>query len=1636
MPLVASLLLLTFLLSSCVPALSAPVSEKTVNVAMSATWPATPLLVETAEHVASVDSQHYWSFLSTLGTHLTSLPAPPTTESQWYDVCVTAASALLGNASMEILRTALALHTHSVKAQLYHTLLHDTAIVYNASIEQCADTVVQYNGRLSCDVSSVADVKLDSTEHVYEFDHIYPSPVSAPNRTLILYADLSRLHQSDAHSQLLQMSRNGLIQYVLRPKFSHTSAAPLQLQGWGVELAIKNMEYKVLDDSRVHSSSGADDGEAVVGGATLWSRLRIQDQDVVEGLADFEAEYAVNAEDEKILVKDNTDYALGDIALQASQVILHSADPLQALYELTGQFPAYASALTKVKVNSTVRSGTERKGIQPGSNLISLHGQALSVDDLDVYALLALLQSHSTLIDYFASLHLSPASTRQLLSASSATPSDEQEAMLTMYGAGVDRNQFLVRMDTSDPAISDNVVSWMNDMTRDKRYTQWPATVREFLQPAWGQQLKYVRQNLYTGVAVADISSVRGLELVHNLWQFVKGNAPMRVGLVLAVDELETSEEEEASVEIEDEYKQLIGATKDIDTSGKSRDDYISVQSLLTRMVHHLKTQGTAEDVWNFLDTLYQEGADITEDVAWDVFGQFVSDADDKSKQQEIVSDPAAIQFISASTTYLASRGFTTAMLPTFVVHNQLHPYRAEHGADFRSYLMEIVFNEQRKAGLRVYLNAFRDRMDFAEYWNSRSNVYTKLAPHILKPAEQQTFAPNLLPTRPPSDAAPKLVYLTSLDPEREFSVKGVTYWVVADWDSVEGLQLASAALDHLEKGSEQYQSRVAFIFNPSSAATIASSFTSRLVSAIIHSYSLSQSLPHLRKLISLASWVMARDPSKISAALSHFVSANPKLSKAATALDTDTAALNNGRGLNPAVPADYVSEVLKLNAGERAIVANGYVVLPPANASTASLVSDFGVLDAFVHTTLLANNIRPLVESFSFPGLDSDDLTSDWYSDIVLQACYALNKRAQQTGTHHSRMSQVQWPPVLDASEDEAVVQWSAGPSAWMELKVLLNPLSKEAQQLAGVLLALRQSFNLSIQLFLNPPREVMQLPLKRFYHYAVDTQLHFDDKGAVVPFPGAFFRHLQTRAVLTLTIDTPEPWLVGLKVAAYDLDNLRLDVLPASVQLLSVEYALEHLLINGQCFDQTSRPPQPPSGLQLLLSSPSVPYAGDTVVMQNLGYFQLKANPGVWTLSFAGRHASIYQLHPTLNERQDHNALSTAQLSVVSLTDPYKRIYVQRIQGQEDAQLLEVTRDKHTGLFSSLFDRHPKDDDESTASSSNELSTTDEDSDTIHIFSLASGHLYERFLKIMMLSVIQHTTAKVKFWFIRNFASPQFVSFVPQMAAHYGFSVEFITYKWPVWLRRQTEKQRVIWGYKILFLDVLWPLRIPRVIYIDADQVVRGDVRELWEMDLKGNAYAYVPFCDSNEDTRGFRFWDSGYWRDHLRGKPYHISALYVVDLQIFRAMRAGDSLRSIYDNLSADPNSLANLDQDLPNYAQHMVPILSLPMEWLWCQTWCSMDSLELAKTIDLCNNPLTKTPKLEVAKQLLPEWVGLDKEARDLEEQLLMEQGRAGNGSGRGARVGGTETGRASKVEEYVHVAGVKGGSSSDGPHDEL
>ena len=80
--------------------------------------------------------------------------------------------------------------------------------------------------------------------------------------------------------------------------------------------------------------------------------------------------------------------------------------------------------------------------------------------------------------------------------------------------------------------------------------------------------------------------------------------------------------------------------------------------------------------------------------------------------------------------------------------------------------------------------------------------------------------------------------------------------------------------------------------------------------------------------------------------------------------------------------------------------------------------------------------------------------------------------------------------------------------------------------------------------------------------------------------------------------------------------------------------------MLLTGQCIDDKRHPVQ---GLQLVLENLQHPHFQDSLVMQNLGYFQLKALPGVWSLRLAdGRHSDIYAIVDRARNKVEVEALT----------------------------------------------------------------------------------------------------------------------------------------------------------------------------------------------------------------------------------------------------------------------------------------------------------------------------------------------------------------------------------------------------------
>jgi UDP-glucose:glycoprotein glucosyltransferase len=495
------------------------------------------------------------------------------------------------------------------------------------------------------------------------------------------------------------------------------------------------------------------------------------------------------------------------------------------------------------------------------------------------------------------------------------------------------------------------------------------------------------------------------------------------------------------------------------------------------------------------------------------------------------------------------------------------------------------------------------------------------------------------------------------------------------------------------------------------------------------------------------------------------------------------------------------------------------------------------------------------------------------------------------------------------------------------LALELTVDPFTRPFQRIAEILDYLVTHDVVDLKLLALPPK-VLPDSAKSYYRHALAQSR-------------AVFTFLDDSTTYSAMQDMPDSWITESMKANFDLDNILLSELTPGVQ--EATYVLTDIKADGNCKLANG---SFAGGAELALIDARGKRKSDTIVMMANGYWQLAAGPGEWTIGLGGRRSRNF-LQPL-----DYH------LVIESFVPAFVRLTVTMQPGMETVKLYDLPGEANTNTSA------------------------------VNVFSVASGHLYERLLKIMMLSVRRQSVHNVKFWIVKAFLSPQFKATLPMMAQKYNFAYQLVNYKWPQWLYPQFEKQRVIWGYKILFLDVLFPLELNRIVYIDADQIVRTDLIELMKMDFGKAPYAFTPMCESRPETESFRFWKQGSWEVLFRDNrfKYHISALFAVDLLKFRQVAAGDVLRAHYTALAPEPHSLANLDQDLPNYVQAQsqlsIPIFSLPQEWLWCETWCSDESFAKAKTIDLCNNPLTKRPKLDIAKTRIQEWPGLDAEVRNI------------------------------------------------------
>ncbi|KAF5386468.1 hypothetical protein D9757_005906 [Collybiopsis confluens] len=1543
------LLPFTLLLRECASA-SPP-----VKVSLRTSWPAPPFLVEVIETVALENPKSFFHFLDHITNPEIVAVTPDAAPEAIYSSSLEVAKSIgifSESGTVASLDMKLALHAATPKIEAFYQ--YYTENVENTARHKECGSWVDWYGSVVCDVETLAQLAgldtIDSTEQhssnytrpkILPFDHTYPPPNSkleTPPRTAIFYASLHSSNFRELHSYLWKLAQHAeqRIEYVVRyiPPEDVDASKRSYLSGYSVSLDLKKMDYLALDDRHL-------------GGAQTNDQSRSDEQEAgdltsADSISKLLDTYPVNfsAPDANTPPREEELHVLG---YQASQFIMDSPNPLLTLKHLSQNFPKYVTTLARrVPIGDDLAQELHENQlrVQAGVNVMWINGLHITEKDINAFGFLRLIKKERELMMELTGLGFDNGEAIELLTHPAIAAAQESKDVLDGL------------VDASDRPEGGDVIIWWNDLEKDKRYNQWSPSLSGLLRPMYPGQFPSLRLNLFNIVLVLDLSRpANAIFAAGTMHSIIERGFPFRFGIV-------------PIVETEDGIKMARLVYFLLENFGRK-----ITMTLLKRAATPFTRPGAPDSFdWSELrrdfDHLMAAEAQAGEPVEKTgvEFESILAGTNPQVKSLDNVKTYA--QRLSATVSaFPAGHGFINGKYFPFD-ENFLRNMQMETGQQLMHLQEELYSGRLTDDNSEKVSTYFFDLPTTAR----RRNEY--IVPS--KESLDILSLPELLVGSGYNSNAPSFIY------PLESEVIPITMHIVADLDSIDGLEFVREALLSMEKNST---ARLAFVHNPSVPSDEEASQSLSMSSVFAHLVDNNQ-LSKITPVQLLQALEEGGEPVPEDDQTNRQVSfSSAKALKNALELDglTSRRTVRTSKFLES---CQWFVRSVGLDPGQNAIIINGRVVGPII--PKRFLAADFHALQEYE----LLKRVQPVLSALESIRSDLKTLDRASIAHITSMASSVISAIQVPDPSEVGLFDAPKRP--RSRSYQTLGSQYTAfkvgdNSSALYQISVIVDPLSETAQKWSSLLQWLSHFPGTYIEVRFNPT-QYAEVPLKRFFRYNLRTSLSFDESGQEVSSQ-TIFENLPVDPIYTLAMDVPSSWLVRPREALHDLDNIQLGNLAPEDSSVDTIFDLDHIVVEGHARDTTTQ--APPRGLQLELVSSSVPI-DDTLVVANLGYFQFKAKPGVFKLEIReGRGRDIFVTESVGNDGWDSPSVQEVgnEITVTSFEGLTLYPRFTRLPGMEREDVLaeEEEDEEGTSVFESMFSSVKSLFGAEDKKNATEIENEQAD---INIFTVASGLLYERFVGIMILSVLRNTNSTVKFWFIENFLSPSFLEFIPHLAEAYNFKYELVTYKWPSWLRAQKEKQRIIWAYKILFLDVLFPMDLKKVIFVDADQIVRADLQELVDIDLQGAPYGYTPMGDDNEAMEGFRFWKTGYWKDFLEGLPYHISALYVVDLVRFRQIAAGDILRGSYQQLSMDPNSLANLDQDLPNNLQREVPIYSLHEDWLWCETWCSKDRLHRAKTIDLCQNPLTKEPKLARARQI-PEWEEYDSEIARFARKLAEE-----------------------------------------------
>ena len=268
-----------FVFPSClltfVAILSPTHAQRAIQLEIKADWPthAADKIAEYSEFVSDYSPNMFWTYI-TKYCNITKLHAQSDDPIQFFAAEV--ARQVLPESLYNMMDTSVGLGTYAPTVRFYTTLSTDFGNPCNSEafvVTYPGEIVHCYNNQSKSLVLSYQDddgqIDISSAAGASSWDHVYPSPSGAGNNNhhAVLYGVIGTTTFCNLYDELLPGAIDGSYRYSVRHAFPasgvNDDGATRVLQGYGVHLDIKNMEYKNLDDSKTSHSDGDEDASSL-----------------------------------------------------------------------------------------------------------------------------------------------------------------------------------------------------------------------------------------------------------------------------------------------------------------------------------------------------------------------------------------------------------------------------------------------------------------------------------------------------------------------------------------------------------------------------------------------------------------------------------------------------------------------------------------------------------------------------------------------------------------------------------------------------------------------------------------------------------------------------------------------------------------------------------------------------------------------------------------------------------------------------------------------------------------------------------------------------------------------------------------------------------------------------------------------------------------------------------------------------------------------------------------------------------------------------------------------------------------------------------------------------------------------------